>query len=507
MATSIALNASKSVSIPAGSMLYVTGQGIVTYDNTFVIRGPRAIQGQTTIGPFDRVVTVSLNATNTALSYYSTQGPINSRGNLVITGGPDSGSLVTDSLQVLANSGVAPVRRSILETRAKSGNATAGAVTNYTHHHTIALRGKFTRMRFALYGLETTTTAMAGAKVAAFSSANNDPAIWNAATWSTVTFGGSATWNNPARIAANRPAVIWSDWIDVPAVDRTDGGVGFLIGIRTLDGAQPYSYVSHEPRAADANIRYEVGALGVSTDMVWRVYRQTGDNGLTTISAFTNSAFDVDTSMVAAVQTMTADGVLTVGAFGDSIANGQRIDVRQNRSWSLQAVKELTAETGLNVQNCNLGRPGRVQADFLDTAVRLLPELKLHAASFPVYSPNDPLATQAQVETYWSNTMQFVDACNSAGTVPIVVTAIPVESANAASNALRQQLNNRARAQAAARTFRLIDADAYLGVDNADGTSSFISGYASAQPPHPSDTGYAAYVIPAKLGIRSALGI
>lgn len=101
--TTIALNAAASVSIPAGSMLYVTGQGIVTYDNTFVIRGPRAIQGNTTFGPYDRVVTLSLSATNSALSYYSTTGPINSRGDLVLTGSADASGLRDPVPQVLAN--------------------------------------------------------------------------------------------------------------------------------------------------------------------------------------------------------------------------------------------------------------------------------------------------------------------------------------------------------------------------------------------------------------------
>lgn len=66
---SVSLNASSSVTVPAGSFVQVTGTGLATFGPGRMSGQSVGINGQARLGPYPTDMTVYLNATGTALSY------------------------------------------------------------------------------------------------------------------------------------------------------------------------------------------------------------------------------------------------------------------------------------------------------------------------------------------------------------------------------------------------------------------------------------------------------
>lgn len=88
-ATTIALSTTSSVSIPIGQTLSIAGIGLVQYGPDFPGRGAQAIDRSAAIGPFDRVVTLQLTATQTALSWFTYFGPLDEYGKQLVTASAD----------------------------------------------------------------------------------------------------------------------------------------------------------------------------------------------------------------------------------------------------------------------------------------------------------------------------------------------------------------------------------------------------------------------------------
>lgn len=401
------------------------------------------------------------------------------------------------------------LRRNVLATRMRSAYMQTGAnLFNHTHHHVIALRGAFSRVRVSLHNLEAGTVNMAKAAVAVLPSTAANATAWAAATWLPLTFAGSASVTLPARVGAQSPSVTWSDWIDVASIPRNDGGVLPVLAVRVMDGGAAYSYFLHEQLPAS-----ESGATAVN-ETVWRTYRQAVD-GIATPSAFTVTA-DTNSGLVGAVQTLSDSGVVQVAAFGDSIMQGARTSGGPgvSRGYAQRAAANLAADTGLPVEVLNAGFFGAQRDAILHHASQYLQAVRPHVALFPAETPNTWLSSgntysQAQADAAYSYVLRLADLANQAGAVPIVATVSPCDALSAADNARRMALNDRVRAAAGARTFVLADMDLALSQNNLNGTSQYLAGLNADTGPqiHPSDAGYAAMVPVAQAAMRQALGL
>lgn len=145
--------------------------------------------------------------------------------------------------------------------------------------------------------------------------ANYQGPITPTAGWTANTYAGAATFDAPVRLGTERPSITWCDWVDVPSLARTDGGVRPILLYRY---EFPIGTIISYPTNGTAHWRDSGKAPRLLTTNVQAV------GGVTSTAAFTqgNSAESVTNICIPVVQYVSQSAGMQVMIGGDSIAEG-----------------------------------------------------------------------------------------------------------------------------------------------------------------------------------------
>lgn len=251
-----------------------------------------------------------------------------------------------------------------------------------TFHTLMALAAKFDAVRLILANASTGgTLTVSKCVVSVPSSMASDSLINNSgATWSGVTFSGSASVTIAAAPGTSRKSYAVSDWLyNIQSKDRVDGGTLPLLAMR--------AYV--------ASASTVITALGLSSVNVtnWRnhpsgriVVMRKHDGDAANTPANLVSTTDINQTIIAGVQYLARGKVLTVMAQGDSIMEGQ--GTYMNEGYALPACLSVQASLGIPVELAQCAASGTTGDTFVYRtedliAAGVVPDVLLQALASP----------------------------------------------------------------------------------------------------------------------------
>jgi len=290
----------------------------------------------------------------------------------------------------------------------------------------------------------------------------------------------------PVTTQIQEPSIIASDWIGLDTVDRTDGGNGIMVVVRTyIDTAATISV-----RGNGGNDNY-IPWVTEPNGLVWISRRATGDATASFGSGTTNLS---QTPLIGIRYVLRSGQVITLGAIGDSITQGAG-DTYIGGGWLRRAALLLSAANpGVVYEFANLGYSGGDPARF---AKRLSNFLTAGVRPTVLFSANgSPNGVQTPITAANISGLRRafgkVKAEASTRGIPLLVwTMLPVNTsiyAWAASDSLRRAYNDETRAGVTKGDI-VIDFGAKLsGVDDGTGQIQMAAGK-HADSIHPNSSG------------------
>ena len=360
-----------------------------------------------------------------------------------------------------------------------SGGGGYAVQYGYTMHHSFEVPDDASAVRFAIRNPLSASFTIPQAIVTSLPSMNAVLAEWNAATWTAVTWAGATSIAVPGTgsgFQAGAAGFVWSDWIAVPPVSRTDGGKGHVVGIRIQRPASgSYDMINNN---SSTNNALFVAAFGEAFALL---ISQNVD-GVSTPSAFTSTTVN-DFNMVAAVQARSITNAVTIAAVGDSTEEGTNgVITGLGTGFTVYAAGILRAQ-GLPVSTTLLAHAGAPVSAYATFGISMLPYVTPDICLIQGWSPNVAPTTQSAANGNWDLITQTVAAARAAGAYPIMVTPFPWNFGSATQELYRQQVCARIRASG----IPYLDNDAVYSVYNSSlGTSSWIPN-ASVDGIHPSE--------------------
>lgn len=243
---------------------------------------------------------------------------------------------------------------------------------------------------------------------------------------------------------AIRPVRMLSDWVPLAGLERSDGGSGALLMVRSFTaGRQRYSGCAGRPDPATGRLHAGYWAAGDATQADWHGPWHRFD-GL-----FASYGLQYITAM---------PGASLVG-IGDSIMHGSA-STGQLSSFGMRACA-LASRAGLPVSWFNEGYIGRRSRDYAQAGLWAIETLKPQLTLIQTWSENDPHTIEA-AEAALARAVALGDATRRHGGVPILVTAAPVFGSNVTAEVARQASLARVRALGRAG-IAVLDLDAIWG--------------------------------------------
>jgi len=308
----------------------------------------------------------------------------------------------------------------------------AGGSANQTWHLTTVAARSFNAVEviYANVGATYTTydhVAVAASSSLATAASHSTPdQSWNVGAGNLV-MGATGT--------PTLPLLASSGVIPCRSVPRTDGGKYPLVHIRTHTVSNLPAYGNMANAGWDAN----------NPDWVMEGYSQgAGDFCSTNQAAFTSTTRN--NILVPAIVKFHYDVVGYTGlGIGDSIMGGDSVldGAPARMSYGYRAIRKLQ-DAGLPFDFVNSAVSGNTWAQYAPRGKAAIDLLKPDFVLIPVFTPNDPSGTQAQIDTQWRNAMDLAEYAVAANVVPILVTPFPQNGTTVATDNLR--LQNRTRA-------------------------------------------------------------
>lgn len=320
------------------------------------------------------------------------------------------------------------VKRSAIMTRSIVGRFAPVALSgDRTCSHQFVLAAGYDRVRIILPNMHTaaipnvkvcvapTNTENGATQLAGGSAANSllTPS-GGVGAWVDATFSGGAT-GELAASDGTTPTFTATDWIDVSALARTDGGNGAVLLVRVeiplASGylTQPYSAT--------------LDKWGNTADVGERTYRATSQNvlGVTTKALCTSYGWS-DFHQAAIVQYVSRVAGVTVCGFGDSITEGIGVDP-EGYGWLARASEAVSSST-CPVECANFGWGTKDSNEFYDMAALIMPLVKPGVAFWACFTPNLALSA-ANIDVMRKYLARFRQLAADYDTVPVLWTGIP----------------------------------------------------------------------------------
>lgn len=349
------------------------------------------------------------------------------------------------------------------------------SATDVTRGLKLEAEAPFSRVRLRLYsegGAATNFRAAVGAtETMATDSANNlselvvGGTVYNGARasdgapgWVLGAVAGATTFDWPGVAAADLPKELVTDWIDVRSVPRADGGSRPALSIRVQHaGSTNGDWAGFNCSA------WTAGVAGYPWARGFVAYSVTG-SGVTDLTLTTGS---IATSVVwIGVEFDYDTPARTVMGIGDSHFEqhgGNAVGL--HGTWLFQACAAASS-TARPVQLFNAGRSGAGAALFTANGLAELARVRPHTVCYLPITSNDGAPTAASVRAAQSRIASVRAACADVGARLILVTGIPMTSAqtaDAAADALRLSITSHCAAMAAAGVATHLDFEDLLG--------------------------------------------
>ena len=320
------------------------------------------------------------------------------------------------------------------------------------------------------------------------------------ASWTWIANGSSQRIHTAVAPGANRITYSLSEMIPLKSIPRTDGGTKPLLAIRaylSAGGALPVL-----GNGTDSFTNWATRTDG----RMWLMRNQAVD-AVTTPASFTSTT-NVSQSPIVGVRYLSRGKVVNVLAVGDSITDGRGTYLGEG--FVMPACEALTTSS-VGVEYSNAGWSGQSMALFGERAIDILQSpIRPDVLVMPTGSPNDETTTL----TTAGNTVRagvrarVLDQARSVGTVPVLWTMLPVNSAVnnwGSSDSIRVADNAEALAFASRGVLVANTSAAYSGTTTG-GQVQIASGLTSDNI-HPNDTGNTALAAVVKPLIARAGGL
>lgn len=237
-----------------------------------------------------------------------------------------------------------------------------------------------------------------------------------------LAFAGSASSAVPARPASGgkRMGLVRSDWLERAPADRTDGGPGFLVAVRTFVAAGAGTITI--PGASTQDITNWASR----PDKKFFVARaQDGGDYVTTNAGFT-SPTNVSFGPCIGVEFIGRGRMYTIGFAGDSIASGAGATY-YGEGYGRLACNDLGTEFGVPVNFASLAWGGATQAEFRDNLLAWLNlGIKPDLIVIPGGSPNGTVTWDTSaMQVARSQLGRMKAACVDAGVQYALSTITP----------------------------------------------------------------------------------
>lgn len=343
--------------------------------------------------------------------------------------------------------------RGMLATSGSAGFTATGAA--YTLMNEIEFDVEFDWVRFHLVNGNSSTLTTVASKVASAPEigSNGVSLVWASASFSDAlttqplppaTSSTPVTYAVPSvdtTIGANTTpqAVnngVWSDWIKLPSVSRSDGKQGSILHIR--NALPTGAYIASIGGAAVANFDLSAG------DLHWRQNLVAGDLATTTTGAIVGAT--QGWGVVDAVEIIPRKSVSHILEVGDSISRGQGwIDAYNG----YVSPGHLAAHSlyGNGVSYTNKAVSGRKQAAYILEARKMIETGYCSAVIIPVWTPNDNDGTDS-IGQDWPSLLAFVTWAKSKAVKVILRSAVPDYALSRNQDNTRKSLNAKAKALA-----------------------------------------------------------
>jgi hypothetical protein len=336
------------------------------------------------------------------------------------------------------------------------------------------------------------------------------------ASFTSVTFGGSASVTLPARISANVPSRTVSDWITVSSLSPSDGGTLPYMFWRFYNSTGPLTGFLNTADLMSTGS----GSLAANGLAVWPTTSdarsalrraqwasQSGDFSATNFTGpqtnFSNVAVEFEYRY--------ANGhVVTLCALGDSITQGDAASVHCLSPVHYAVNGVSTA--GQPIVPCNQGYSSQTTSNFVARLQQIIASGQIpNILVYSAWSPNDipggngssVAVWNAAIDAMKANLATVLSICQSNRIFPIIATGTPYIY-DATHDALRVAYNDYLRALASANLV-ICDYDATVtdGATPAKMQTSLADGVSGAL--HPYDAGYIAMGATLQTALQTAL--
>jgi lysophospholipase L1-like esterase len=335
-----------------------------------------------------------------------------SSGNTVLVG-PDGESLTY----------AGKVKRSAIMTRSMCGRFASMALSgNRTTSIEYVLAAPYDRVRIILPNLYTSAIPDVKVCVAPTNTQRGETqtAGGSAANSLLTPSGGVGTWIDAATIElaasdGTTPSFTATEWIDVSALARVDGGAGSILLVRIeIPVASAYLTQMYSGTFDKWGNTADVGA---------RTYRATSQNvlGVTTKALCTGYGWD-DFHQAAIVQYVSRVAGVTVCGFGDSITEGSGVDP-YGYSWLHQSA-EAVSRAACPVESANFGWGTKDSNEFYALAALIVPLIKPHIVFWSAFTPN-LFSAASDINTMRAYAARLKQLAADYDTVPVMWTGIP----------------------------------------------------------------------------------
>jgi lysophospholipase L1-like esterase len=249
-----------------------------------------------------------------------------------------------------------------------------------------------------------------------------------------LTFGGSTTATLPPRNSENVPSILYSDWVNIESVPRSDSGTLPLVLIRVyIDSGEHTQYGNTSTPNGD----WLTGA-GLVAGRMWDIGSSVGDQTLNQSGSLTDPNWGCP---AIDIQFKTKTQSVNVVAVGDSITNGDSSGGDNMESPVHFACTGIsTPERPVTYQN--RGFSAQVTDKFEKRIDSLLPDLDASILVYSSFSPNDVSLAPADdasriqaIEDMKPNVISAIMDARSSGVKLILTTGLPFLWSTAVDNA------------------------------------------------------------------------
>lgn len=321
-----------------------------------------------------------------------------------------------------------------------------------------------------------------------------DPRLWQAVTFSSgdaVAAPRSAEGARSCDVPAGGGDGIalgyaLSDWMPLRALPRRDDGFGWLLQVR-----------SH----ARGAMRF-ASAVGAPDPVIGRLHRSFVASGdLTAGGSAADLARDDTCFACHGLQYVAPVAGATVVGIGDSIIHSS-CTTGETSGFGLRACA-MVSSAACPVSYVSEGFPGRNSLGFCTNGIWAIDHLDPQVAIVVPWTRNEPW-TQAMADLAFARAVAVIEAARRKGCIPILTTAAPVCAADAATDAIRRDTNERVRAAGRNGT-PVLDLDALWGRGTIP--EAYRRGFDAGDHMHPNDRANAVAAEHLAAMLRRLLGL